>query len=110
MFLDRLSQSKFVAAAGLADVFLDSIGWSGCNSALESLTHDLPIVTLAGPMMRGRHSAAILEMLGVPETIAQRSTIMSPSPSGSPRTRRRGGQSSIAWRRRSTGSITTGRR
>jgi len=71
IFLDRLSQSKFIAAAGLADVFLDSIGWSACNSALESLAHDLPIVTLEGPMMRGRHSAAILEMLGVTETIAQ---------------------------------------
>ncbi len=70
VFLERLSQNKFVAAAGLADIFLDTIGWSACNSALESLTHDLPIVTLAGPMMRGRHSAAILGMLGVPETIA----------------------------------------
>ncbi|HEY1311446.1 MAG TPA: tetratricopeptide repeat protein, partial [Pseudolabrys sp.] len=33
VFLDRLSQSKFVAAIGQCDVFLDSIGWSGCNSA-----------------------------------------------------------------------------
>ncbi len=70
VFLDRLSQSKFVAAAGLSDVFLDSIGWSGCNSALEILTHSLPMVTYAGPLMRGRHSAAILQMLGVTETIA----------------------------------------
>ena len=70
VFLDRLSQSKFVAAAGLSDVFLDSIGWSGCNSALESLPHGLPIVTLPGAFMRGRHSAAILQMMGVTETIA----------------------------------------
>ena len=70
VFLDRLSQSKFVAAAGLSDVFLDSIGWSGCNSALESLPHSLPIVTLPGAFMRGRHSAAILQMMGVTETIA----------------------------------------
>ena len=71
VFLDRLSQSKFVAAAGVCDVFLDSIGWSGCNSALESLPHDLPIVTARGPLMRGRHCAAILEMMGVPDTIAE---------------------------------------
>jgi protein O-GlcNAc transferase len=70
VFLDRLSQSKFVAAAGLCDVFLDSIGWSGCNSALESLPHNLPIVTLRGEFMRGRHCAAILEMMGVTDTIA----------------------------------------
>jgi len=71
VFLDRLSQSKFVAAAGLSDIFLDSIGWSGCNSALESLPHNLPIVTMPGAFMRGRHSAAILQMMGVTDTIAE---------------------------------------
>ena len=70
VFLPRMSQSRFIAAMGLADVFLDSIGWSGCNSALESLAHNLPIVTLPGPLMRGRHSAAILQMLGIRETVA----------------------------------------
>ena len=70
VFLDRMSQSKFVAAAGLSDVFLDSIGWSGCNSALESLPQNLPIVTMDGALMRGRHCAAILRMMGVTETIA----------------------------------------
>jgi len=70
VFLNRLSQSKFVAAAGLSDVFLDSIGWSGCNSALECLTQALPIVTFEGATMRGRHSAAILRMIGVEDTIA----------------------------------------
>ena len=68
--LSRLNQSKFVAAIGRCDVFLDSIDWSGCNSALESLPHNLPIVTLRGALMRGRHSAAILEMMDVKDTIA----------------------------------------
>ena len=71
VFLDRLSQSKFVAAAGLSDVFLDSIGWSGCNSALECLVQALPIVTFEGKTMRGRHCTAILRMLDVSETIAR---------------------------------------
>ena len=69
VFLPRMSQAKFVGAAGGADVFLDSLGWSACNSALESLAQELPIVTLEAPMMRGRHCTAILTMLGVPETI-----------------------------------------
>ena len=34
------------------------------------LTHDVPIVTLPGPLMRGRHTLAILERMGVTETIA----------------------------------------
>jgi predicted O-linked N-acetylglucosamine transferase (SPINDLY family) len=38
---------------------------------LESLGSDLPIVTLEGPLMRGRHSAAILRMMGVTETTAR---------------------------------------
>lgn len=70
VFLGRMSTAKFVAAMGLADVFLNSIGWSGCNSALESLAHNLPIVTLPGALMRGRHSAAVLQMMDVTDTVA----------------------------------------
>jgi len=70
VFLGRLSRSAFTAAMGQCDIFLDSIGWSGCNSALESLPHNLPIVTMPGALMRGRHSAAILHMMGVTGTIA----------------------------------------
>jgi protein O-GlcNAc transferase len=71
VFLPRLTPDRFVAAIGQCDVVLDSIGWSGCNSILESLVHNVPIVTLAGEMMRGRHTAAILEMMDVRETTAQ---------------------------------------
>ena len=70
VFLTSLTQSRYVAAVGLCDMFLDSIGWSGCNSAMESLPHNLPIVTVRGALMRGRHSAAILQMMDMPETIA----------------------------------------
>jgi protein O-GlcNAc transferase len=71
VFLPRLAADRFVAATGQCDVVLDSIGWSGCNSILESLVHDVPIVTLAGDMMRARHTAAILEMMGIAETTAR---------------------------------------
>jgi predicted O-linked N-acetylglucosamine transferase (SPINDLY family) len=69
-FLPRLDQAGFLSAMGLADVVLDSIGWSGCNSTLEALAFDLPIVSLPGALMRGRHTAAILRMIGVTDTIA----------------------------------------
>ena len=52
-------------------MFLDSIGWSGANTTLESLPYGLPIVTVAAPLMRGRHSTGILKMMGVTETIAE---------------------------------------
>jgi len=70
-FLPRLAPDRFVAALGQCDVVLDSIGWSGCNSILESLVHNLPIVTFAGEMMRGRHTAAILDMMEISETTAR---------------------------------------
>ncbi|GAC1619177.1 MAG: hypothetical protein NVS4B4_04380 [Bradyrhizobium sp.] len=71
VFLPRLAPDRFAAAIGQCDVVLDSIGWSGCNSILESLVHNLPIVTFAGEMMRGRHTAAILELMDIVETTAR---------------------------------------
>jgi protein O-GlcNAc transferase len=70
VMLGRLVTADFVGVARVSDVFLDSIGWSGCNSALECLAAELPILTWPGPFMRGRHCAAILQMLGVTDTIA----------------------------------------
>jgi predicted O-linked N-acetylglucosamine transferase (SPINDLY family) len=71
VFLPRLAAEQFAAAIGLCDVVLDSIGWSGCNSILEGLAHDLPVVAFEGEFMRGRHAAAILKMMDVRETTAR---------------------------------------
>jgi len=71
VFLPRLAPDRFVAAIGQCDVVLDSIGWSGCNSILESLVHNIPIVTFAGELMRGRHTAAILDMMNIRDTTAR---------------------------------------
>jgi protein O-GlcNAc transferase len=71
VFLPRLAPDRFAAAIGQCDVVLDSMGWSGCNSILESLAYNRPIVTFAGEMMRGRHTAAILEMMDVSGTTAR---------------------------------------
>jgi predicted O-linked N-acetylglucosamine transferase (SPINDLY family) len=71
VFVPRMSPQRFVAAIGQCDIVLDSIGWSGCNSTLEGLQHDLPIVTMPGALMRGRHTMAILKRMDVEDTIAQ---------------------------------------
>jgi protein O-GlcNAc transferase len=70
LFIESLTTDRYVAAMGNCDIFLDSIGWSGFNSTSESLVHDLPVVTLRGALMRGRHSTAILYRIGVTETVA----------------------------------------
>jgi predicted O-linked N-acetylglucosamine transferase (SPINDLY family) len=69
-FLGSLPAARFAAVARLADVFLDSVGWSGCNSTLESLDADLPVVTWPGRSMRARHSLAILRQMGIEDTVA----------------------------------------
>lgn len=70
VFLPRLDPRRYHAINCLADIYLDTIGWSGCNSTLEAIACNLPVVTLPGGFMRGRHSAAILSMMGMTETIA----------------------------------------
>jgi predicted O-linked N-acetylglucosamine transferase (SPINDLY family) len=70
VFLPPMSQDRFVAAVGLADVVLDTPGWSGGKSTLDCLAQDPAIVTLPGRFMRGRHTAAILHRVGCPSTIA----------------------------------------
>ena len=70
-YLPRLDAAEFDAMAGLSDLFLDSIGWSGCNTTLEALARDLPVITLPGATMRSRHSAAFLERMGIRGTTAK---------------------------------------
>ncbi len=70
VFLPFLESATYNAINSLADVYLDSIGWTGCNSTFEALACNLPVVTLPGELMRGRHSSAILTMMGLTETIA----------------------------------------
>jgi len=70
LFLPQQSQEEFIAATGACDIYLDSVGWAGFNSALEAIAYDLPIVTFPQETLRSRHSVALLERMGVNETVA----------------------------------------
>ena len=70
LILPYLERDRFIAAVGLCDVVLDTLGWSGGKSTLDCLTHDLPVVTLPGPLMRSRHTAAILRRMDETDNIA----------------------------------------
>ena len=69
-FLPRLSHSDFRSALAVCDVMLDTPNFSGGSSALDALAAGLPIVAWEGRFMRGRQSAAMLRMVGVPELVA----------------------------------------
>lgn len=70
IFSPGLSQEDFLNMMLIADVGLDTFGWSGGKTALEALSCNLPVVTCPGEFMRGRHSYGILKMLGVIDSIA----------------------------------------
>lgn len=70
VLLPKLDRPVYWSLNVVSDVFLDTIAWSGGNSTLEAVAYGLPVVTLPGEFMRGRHSYAILQRLGVTETIA----------------------------------------
>jgi predicted O-linked N-acetylglucosamine transferase (SPINDLY family) len=69
-FLPRMSPGQFGGLLRKIDVNIDSIGWSGGNTTLQSLEADCPLVTMPTEFMRGRHSYAMLKMIGVEELIA----------------------------------------
>lgn len=70
IFFPLLNPITYAVLNAEIDIYLDSIGWSGGNTTFESLPFNKPIVTMAGEFMRGRHTAAILRMMGVDETVA----------------------------------------
>jgi protein O-GlcNAc transferase len=70
-FLPMLPQPEFRDALAVADVMLDAPNFSAGSSALDALAVGLPIVAHEGSFMRGRQSAAMLRMIGVPELVVQ---------------------------------------
>lgn len=69
-FIPWLNQPAFHGLMQRADLCLDSIGFSGFNTALQAVECALPIVTREGRFMRGRFASGILKRLGLPELVA----------------------------------------
>ena len=68
--LPALPHAEFLRINLACDAMLDTLHWSGGNTSLDALACGLPIVTVEGAFMRGRQSAAMLRLVGVPELIA----------------------------------------
>lgn len=71
LFSRRLNFSDFLSLNMAADVLLDSLEWSGGKTTLEAISCGLPVVTLPGRFMRGRHAYAMLRMMGLTDTVAK---------------------------------------
>ena len=71
VFLGRAGHADYLRVNALADVMLDTLHWSGGNTSLDAIAMGLPVVTLPGAFMRGRQSAGMLGIAGVPELVAK---------------------------------------
>ena len=68
--LPRVSHDDYLRINLACDLMLDTLYWSGGNTTLDAIACGLPLVTMPGPYMRGRQSAAMLQMIGLSELIA----------------------------------------
>jgi predicted O-linked N-acetylglucosamine transferase (SPINDLY family) len=73
-FIPFLNKQEFYGLMREANLYLDTIGFSGFNTAMQALVCDLPIITIAGTKMRGRLASAILDRIGLPELICRSNT------------------------------------
>jgi protein O-GlcNAc transferase len=69
-FVPFLDQTRFFGLMRRSHLFLDTIGFSGFNTAMQATECDLPIVTVEAGAMRGRFAAAILRHIGLDELVA----------------------------------------
>lgn len=69
-FIPPCNRETFLRHLAGARVILDTFDWSGGNTSLESFAMGTPVVTLPGDFMRGRHTFAMLKMMGVSDLIA----------------------------------------
>jgi len=71
VFIPWLSPEEFYGLMEQADLFLDSLGFSGFNTAMQAIDCALPIATREGKFMRGRLAGGILKRMSLPELIAK---------------------------------------
>jgi predicted O-linked N-acetylglucosamine transferase (SPINDLY family) len=71
VFVPLLSRSAFRGLLAQADVYLDTIGFSGFNTALQAIESGLPVAAWEGAYLRGRLASGILRRIGLDELVAR---------------------------------------
>lgn len=68
-FSPWLNSKEFYELMEKSTVFLDTIGFSGFNTAIQAIECALPIITKSGEFMRGCLAAGLLKRIGLSELI-----------------------------------------
>jgi predicted O-linked N-acetylglucosamine transferase (SPINDLY family) len=69
-WIPTLDRGRFFGLMQRATAMLDTIGFSGFNTALQAIECDLPVVAFEGEFMRGRLASGPLRLLGLDELVA----------------------------------------
>lgn len=70
VFLPWLKKEEFYNLMLNADAYLDTIGFSGFNTAIQAIECGLPIITLQGKTLRSSLASGLLKRLSANELIA----------------------------------------
>jgi protein O-GlcNAc transferase len=69
-----LDHARFFGLMRKATLMLDTLGFSGFNTALQGIECDLPVLAFEGGFLRGRLASGILRELELPELVATDTT------------------------------------
>jgi predicted O-linked N-acetylglucosamine transferase (SPINDLY family) len=65
-----LDSSRYHGLMRQSALMLDTLGFSGFNTALQAIECDLPVVAFEGEFMRGRLASGVMRRLDLPELVA----------------------------------------
>lgn len=71
VFVPWQNRAAFYGLLQEADVCLDTIGFSGFNTALQAIECALPIVAWEGQFLRGRLASGVLRRMGLDELVTR---------------------------------------
>jgi predicted O-linked N-acetylglucosamine transferase (SPINDLY family) len=69
--IPNLNRARFYGLMHKSALLLDTIGFSGFNTALQAVECGLPVLAHEGRYMRARLASAIMRRLGLPELVVQ---------------------------------------
>ena len=69
-FIDRQSRPRYFSLMRQLSIYLDTIAFSGFNTAMQAFECGLPVVTVEGRFLRNRFAGGLLRTMGVPELVA----------------------------------------
>jgi predicted O-linked N-acetylglucosamine transferase (SPINDLY family) len=69
VFIPWQPRAAFYGLMRRADVYLDTIDFSGFNTAMQAVECGLPIVTIDGNFLRGRLASGVLKRMGLAELV-----------------------------------------